>query len=99
MKKFRIFLAAALCVSLLTFAGCGNSNDTVDDNANDGTVTEENADMDNGNGTNDGTNDGTDNGDSVTDDMADDAKDAVDDVEDVVDGNDRDDATKAKNNN
>ncbi len=99
MKNFRIFLAAALCVSLLTFAGCGNSNDAVDDNANDGTVTEENADMDNGNGTNDGDTNGNDKGDSVTDDMADDAKDAVDDVEDVVDGNDRDDATKAKNNN
>lgn len=99
MKNFRIFLAAALCVSLLTFAGCGNSNDAVDDNANDGTVTEENADMDNGNGTNDGDTNGNDKGDSVTDDMADDAKDVVDDVEDVVDGNDRDDATKAKNNN
>lgn len=99
MKNFRIFLAVALCVSLLTFAGCGNSNDAVDDNANDGTVTEENADMDNGNGTNDGDTNGNDKGDSVTDDMADDAKDAVDDVEDVVDGNDRDDATKAKNNN
>lgn len=95
MKKFRIFLAAVLCVSLLTFAGCGNSNDAVDDNANNGTVTEDNADMNNGSGTNDG----TDKGDSVTEDMADGAKDAVDDVEDVVDGNDRNDATKATNNN
>lgn len=99
MKKFRIFLAAALCVSLLTFAGCGNSNDAVDDNANNGTVTEDNADMNNGNGTNDGTNDGTDKGDSVTEDMADGAKNVVDDVENAIDGNDGTDATKTKNNN
>lgn len=107
MKKLRFFLAAALCVSLLTFAGCGSNNDTAGDNVNDGTVTEENANMNDGNGTDNGTNDGTNNGsengnnkgDSVAEDMADGAKNAVDDMKDAVDGNDNKDATKAKNGN
>lgn len=103
MKKLRIFLAAALCVSLLTFAGCGNNNDTAGDNVNDGTVTEENADMNDGNGTNDGADNGSENGDkkgdSLGEDMADDAKDAVDDMKDAVDGNDNNDTTKSKNGN
>jgi len=55
MKKFRIFLAMALCLSLLTFAGCGNTDNT--DTMDDGTVTEETtdnngSDTDKGNDTN-----------------------------------------------
>ena len=81
MSKLRIFIAAIFCLSLLTFAGCGeNNNSTTNDN--NGTVTEETTDM-NGN-TNDSTKNGT-NGttdDSVMDDMERDAKDMVDGLED-----------------
>lgn len=77
MSRLRIFLAAILCVSLLTFAGCGNNNNT-NDNAGEGTVTEETTDMnDNGSKKDDS---------SVMDDLEKDTKDAVDDVEDAVDG-------------
>lgn len=77
MSRLRIFLAAVLCVSLLTFAGCGNNNNT-NDNAGEGTVTEETTDMnDNGSKKDDS---------SVMDDLEKDTKDAVDDVEDAVDG-------------
>lgn len=77
MSRLRIFLAAILCVSLLTFAGCGNNSNT-NDNAGEGTVTEETTDMnDNGSKKDDS---------SVMDDLEKDTQDAVDDVEDAVDG-------------
>lgn len=93
MSKFRILLAAVLCISLLTFAGCG-SNDTTDGNEGDGTVTEENRDMENGSGDDMGTEDGTHKDGSVAEDLKDDAKDAVDDIENAVDGNNKDNNTK-----
>ena len=96
MSKFRILLAAVLCMALLTFAGCG-SNDTTDGNAGDGTVTEENTDMENGGGSDMGTENGNNNNGSVTDDLKDDAKKAVDDVENAVDGNNANNNTKESN--
>ncbi|HIU25709.1 MAG TPA: hypothetical protein IAC50_04375 [Candidatus Copromorpha excrementigallinarum] len=85
MKKFRIFAATVMCISLLSFAGCGNS-DTAD-TGEDGMVTEET--------TNGDDRAGEDN--SVTEDMADDARDAVDDVKDTVDGEKKDGtATESK---
>lgn len=102
MKQLRIFLAAILCVSLLAFTGCGGNN-AAEDNADNGTVTEENADMNDGAGTDNETGGNGDNGsnrdDSVVDDMAQDAKDAADDVENAVDGNDRADSTKETRTN
>lgn len=101
MSKFRILLAAILCLSLMTFAGCGeNSNSgTGSDN---GSVTEESTDMNNGadnnsnsgtdkNGTTNGNNNGGSNNDgSVMEDMGKAADDAVDDLErdakDAADG-------------
>lgn len=93
MSKFRILLAAVLCVSLLTFAGCGN-NDTTNGNGADGTVTEENTDIGSGNGSDTNTKNETDNNNSVTDDLKDDARNAVDDMENAVDGNNRNNNTK-----
>lgn len=80
MSKFRILLAAVLCISLLTFAGCGN-NDTTNGNGDNGTVTEEDSNMDGNNGTDMGTDDGANNDGSVVDDMENGARNAVDDLE------------------
>ena len=84
MSKFRILLAAILCLSLLTFAGCG-ANDNADTNNDNGTVTEESTDMNNSTDKN-----GTDGDGSVMEDMGKAADDAVDDLErdakDAADG-------------
>ena len=44
MSRLRILLAAILCVSLLTFVGCGEDGNT-EGNAENGTITEESTDM------------------------------------------------------
>lgn len=91
MSKFRILLAAILCLSLLTFAGCG-ANDNADTNNDNGTVTEESTDMNNSTDNTDknGTENGTDGDGSVMEDMGKAADDAVDDLErdakDAADG-------------
>lgn len=74
MKKLRIFVVMLLCVSLLTFAGCGEDDNTND--INDETVTEETTDVNNNNDN---------NGDNIVDDMEDGVDDAVDDMEDAAD--------------
>ena len=88
MSKFRILLAAILCLSLLTFAGCG-ADDNADTNNDNGTVTEESTDMNNSTDKN-GTENGTDGDGSVMEDMGKAADDAVDDLErdakDAADG-------------
>ena len=98
MSKFRILLAAVLCMSLLAFTGCGEGNNA-DTNNDNGTVTEESTDMNDGGADNNSNNSGTDkngtangtNGDgSVMEDLGDAADDAVDDLErdakDAADG-------------
>lgn len=87
MNRFRILLAAVLCVSLLTFAGCGAGNNT-NDNATDGTVTEETTGMNNNGSKSDD--------DSVMDDLEKDAKDAADDVEDALDEDNNVNSSNAK---
>ena len=83
MSRLRILLAAILCVSLLTFVGCGESGDT-EGNAENGTITEESTDM-NTDKNNDANSNSTDNGKnndgSVMKDLEDGAEDAVDDLE------------------
>ena len=92
MSRLRILLAAILCVSLFTFAGCGGDNNT-DTNSDNGTVTEENTDMNNSDA-----NDSTNGDDSMMEDvergadnmmegLENDAKDAADGMRNAVDGN------------
>lgn len=52
MNKLRILFATVLCLSLLTFAGCGNNgnNDNMDGGVTDGTVTEDNDNVTDGMG-------------------------------------------------
>ena len=89
MSKFRILLAAILCLSLLTFAGCGENDDAGTTNDN-GSVTEESTDMNNDGADKNGTTNGTDSDGSVMEDMGKAADDAVDDLErdakDAADG-------------
>ena len=96
MKKNRILLSAVLCLSLMTFAGCGSNNDNGMNDDSNKSVTEETVDRDNGNRNKD---------DSVTqdmkdgaEDMKDGAEDVVDDVKDAMDGNDRNDSAGDRNN-
>lgn len=77
MSRLRILLAAILCVSLLTFAGCGENNNT-GTNGDNGTVTEESTDMNNGN-TN--STDGNNGDGSMMNDMERGAEDMVDGLE------------------
>ncbi len=41
MKKNRILLSAVLCLSLMTFAGCGSNNDNGMNDDSNKSVTEE----------------------------------------------------------
>lgn len=96
MKKNSILLYLVLCLSLMTFAGCGSSDDNNMNDDSNKSVTEETVDRDNGSKNKD---------DSVTqdmkdgaEDMKDGAEDAVDDVKDAMDGNDRNDSAGDRNN-
>ena len=95
MKKNRILLSAVLCLSLMTFAGCGSTDNNMNDDSNK-SVTEETVDRDNGSRNKDDSlkqdmKDGA-------EDMKDGAEDAVDDVKDAMDGNDRNDSAGDRNN-
>ena len=74
MSRLRILLAAILCVSLLTFVGCGEDGNT-EGNAENGTITEESTDM-NDDVNNDNAEDGKNNDGSVMKDLEDGAEDA-----------------------
>lgn len=96
MKKNRILLSAVLCLSLMTFAGCGSSADNNMNDDSNKSVTEETVDRDNGSRNKDDSlkqdmKDGA-------EDMKDGAEDAVDDVKDAMDGNDRKDSAGERNN-
>ena len=96
MKKNRILLAAVLCLSLMTFAGCGSSDDNNMNDDSSKSVTEETVDRDNGSRNKEDSlkqdmKDGA-------EDMKDGAEDAVDDVKDAMDGNDRNDSAGDRNN-
>lgn len=83
MSRLRILLAAILCVSLLTFVGCGEDGNT-EGNAENGTITEESTDMntDKNNDVNsNSTENGKNNDGSVMEDLEEGADDAVDDLE------------------
>lgn len=77
MSRLRILLAAVLCVSLLTFVGCGEEGNT-DGNAENGTITEESTDMDKGDTD---ASDEKNGDDSMMDDMERGAEDMVDGLE------------------
>lgn len=69
LKKKYYVLTALLCLSMMTFVGCGNKDDK---NTTDSPASETSADPDDGN-------------DSVLDDAEDGIDDAVNDTEDAVD--------------
>lgn len=79
MSRLRILLAAILCVSLLTFVGCGEDGNT-EGNAENGTITEESTDM-NDDVNKDNAENGKNNDGSVMEDLEDGAENAVDDLE------------------
>lgn len=87
MSKLRILLAAVLCVSLLAFAGCGGNNDTTDGKAGNGTVTEDNTDMNNSNNNGSVMDDLENGAEDAVDDLEKDAEDAADGMRNSVDGN------------
>lgn len=76
MKKARIILAALLCLSLLAFAGCGNSNNAGTDSGANNTVTEDNKDSLTDDMA-DGAKDLVDDAEDTVDDLKDDAEDAA----------------------
>lgn len=82
MKKARILLAMLLAVSVFSFAGCGDNQDTAKQDADNGTTVEETA---------------TDNAaEDLKDDVEDLGDDVKDGAEDLVDGTDtKNDGTKA----
>lgn len=96
MKKNRILLSAVLCLSLMTFVGCGSGDDSDMTDDSNKSVTEETVDKDNGSRNRD---------DSVTqdmkdgaEDMKDGAEDAVDDVKDAMDGDNGNGSAGEKSN-
>ena len=89
MKKIRFLFMACLLVTVLTFTGCGNqddtNNDAIPDNQQNNTVQQ---DADNA------ADDVRDDADELGDDIKDGVDDAADDVKDVLDGDDNNDDTK-----
>lgn len=91
MKKIRFLFMACLLVTVLTFTGCGNqddtNNDAIPDSQQNNTVQQ---DADNA------ADDVRDDADKLGDDIKDGVDDAADDVKDVLDGDDNNHDDKDK---
>lgn len=97
MKKTRFWLAVCLLVTMFTFTGCGEQNDTNNDAIPDDQQNQTTQQDMGNNGAGDmrdetekDANSVRDDADDIGDDIRDDVDDAADDVKDALDGDDND---------